>query len=68
MSFTVRYVDETALPSGHDWVIGVTGDGARFLFVKERVGLSPGLIEEAWAGGHGLDVEDLASLRLRIAV
>lgn len=55
--FTVKFVDESALPSGHTWVIGATPDGQRFLFIKEGARCSR-TIEEAWEAGHLLNLPD----------
>lgn len=57
--FTVRFVDESALPRDQVWVIGVDGStGQRFLFIK-RGARSSTVLEEVWAAGHRLDEPDL---------
>lgn len=53
MLFTVRFVHDHALPEGHDWILGITDNDERFLFVK-RSAVSPRVLEEAWAGGIAL--------------
>jgi len=45
----VRFVGESDLPVGHDWVVGQTDDGDAFLFIKEGA-VVPSHIEEAWHG------------------
>jgi hypothetical protein len=56
--FEVRFVDEDALPPDQAWVIGVTRDGRRFLFVKEGARCATTL-EEAWEAGCRIDAPDL---------
>ena len=53
MRCVVRLVDEGALPEAQAWVIGVTDQGERFLFVK-RGALTPAIIEQAWEAGLGM--------------
>lgn len=62
--FTVRFVSEDALPAGHVWVLGVTGDGHRFLFIKEGAVCSA-VIEEAWEAAMVLNA---SAAPLRVAV
>jgi len=60
--FTVRFIDEDALPENQAWVIGVTAEGRRFLFIKHGA-RSAQIIEDAWEGGLLLN-----SAELRVAV
>ena len=53
MRCVVRLVGEDALPADQAWVIGMTEDGERFLFVK-RGALTPAVIEQAWEAGLGM--------------
>ena len=62
--FSVRYVEEDALPEGQAWVIGVdarTGD--RFIFMKRGAVECPSAWEEVWRYGHVLN-----NYPLRVAV
>jgi hypothetical protein len=61
---TVRFVDEHALPAGHLWVIGVTRDGHRFLFIKQGAVCSA-VIEEAWEAAMLLNAS-VAPLRVAV--
>lgn len=56
--YTVRFVDESALPTGHAWVIGVDRAGHRFLFIKQGA-RSATVLEEAWAAGQALNASEL---------
>lgn len=72
MQFEVRYVDEEDLPTGQAWVIGITEEGDRFLFIK-RGAAFPSMIEDAWRGGHLLNVDSGSipaqrGIDLRVAV
>lgn len=49
--FSVKFVNESALPAQHAWVVGVDDRGDRFLFIKEGA-VSPVVIEQALAGCH----------------
>ena len=57
--FVVRYVDEEALPADQPWVIGVTTDGTRFIFMKQGARECPTSWEEVWRYGHMLNAPAL---------
>jgi hypothetical protein len=62
--FTVRFVSEDALPTGHSWVIGVAEGGDRFLFVK-RGAVCSSTFEEVWEAAMLLN-ESAAPLRVAV--
>lgn len=56
--FTVRLVDEDALPADQAWVIGITHRGERFIFVKQGA-FFPSVIAEIWEAGFCLNTRSL---------
>lgn len=47
--YSVKFVDDGALPAGHNWAIARDGDGNFYAFIKQSK-VSPCVLEQAWAG------------------
>jgi hypothetical protein len=52
----VKFVDDSKMPEGHDWMI-VEADGD-FVCVLRQSRVCPLVLEEAWAGYRTLAAED----------
>lgn len=63
--YSIRFVDDSALPNGHDFVF-VQADEDYAIFFRESA-ISPQMLEDAWAAYRALDAAPPPPISLRSA-
>lgn len=51
--YSVKFVADEALPSGHKWALARDGEGNYYVFIKQSC-VSPSVLEQAWAAFRSL--------------
>lgn len=62
--YGVRFIDDDALPEGHDYAMIRTAEDTVFFFKRSK--LTPRVLEQAWAAYRALPGVDAVSLDERL--